>query len=73
MINRGDNICDKECAKCAQEHGLNNVPTCTLVHELETREGVEQIWVNPYSPYRITTEEKTVSDDGPATLLIIID
>ena len=52
---------------------LKRFSTVSLVEELATREGVQHIWVHPYSPYQVTVMEDTVTDEGPARLLIVID
>lgn len=48
------------------QYDLSNIPTCELVWELERREGVSTCVVDPY-------EDKTVSANGPAIILTIID
>lgn len=45
---------------------LKEVKTVDLVRELVLREGVEQIIVDPYEPYNLTTE-------GPCIILIVTD
>lgn len=45
---------------------LSGVKTCELVKEIESREGVEKVWAEPY-------QTKELSVEGPATILIIID
>lgn len=45
---------------------LTNIKTCELVKELESREGVKTEHAEPY-------EEKKVSVNGPAKILIVID
>lgn len=52
---------------------LKNVSTMELVKELEKREGVEKIAVNPYEPYLIIANGQTISDEGPVVILKIID
>lgn len=45
---------------------LSTVPTCELVEELKTREGVEATIAAPYA-------DITVTATGPAIILNIID
>lgn len=45
---------------------LKNIPTCELVEELKTREGVETTIAEPY-------EDITVTANGPAIILKVID
>lgn len=46
---------------------LERFKTCELVKELKKREGVEEIWIEPFEP-------KTISvNDGPAIVLIVTD
>lgn len=45
---------------------LKSIPTCGLVEELKTREGVETMMAEPY-------EDITVTVNGPAIILKIID
>ena len=46
---------------------LERFKTCELVEELKKREGVEEIWIEPFEP-------KTISfNDGPAIVLIVTD
>ena len=45
---------------------LKLIPTCELVEELKTREGVETMIAEPY-------EDITVTANGPAIILRIID
>lgn len=45
---------------------LKLIPTCELVKELKTREGVEIMIAEPY-------ENITVTANGPAIILKIID
>lgn len=54
-------------------HLLQPVPTVCLVRELEKREGVQPIQVNPYEPFKITGKDFVIPDTGPATILIITD
>lgn len=46
--------------------GLENVKTCELVAELTKREGVETHTAEPY-------QDMTVSVNGPAVVLVVID
>lgn len=45
---------------------MSQIYTCELVKELEKREGVERVIIDPY-------EEKTIKVEGPAIVLIVID
>ncbi|MCI9258597.1 MAG: BC1881 family protein [Acutalibacter sp.] len=45
---------------------LEKIPTCALVSELKTREGVELTIAEPYQDVHITV-------NGPAVVLTIID
>ncbi len=45
---------------------LKSVKTCDLVSELKTREGVEVTIAEPY-------QDKTVTVNGPAIILTVID
>lgn len=45
---------------------LNSISTCNLVEELKGREGTEYLTAEPY-------EEKAISIEGPAVILIIRD
>lgn len=48
-------------------NGLEKFKTCELVKELKKREGVEEIWIEPFEP-------KTISvNDGPALILVVTD
>ena len=48
------------------EAALHNVPTCELVAELRTREGVETTVVEPYA-------ETSIHASGPAIVLNVTD
>lgn len=45
---------------------IKDIPTCELVSELRSREGVETTVLSP-------TAEATVSASGPALVLVVID
>ena len=45
---------------------LSKVNTCDLVKELKSREGVSTITAEPY-------QEKKISIEGPAVILVVID
>lgn len=45
---------------------LKDYPTCQLVEELKTREGVETTIAEPY-------QDVTVKVNGPAIVLVVID
>ncbi len=53
--------------------GLNKIPTCELVKELENRIGVVEYTVEPYVDYSLKIGEKVYKDNGPASILVIID
>lgn len=48
------------------EQSLTSISTCCLVEELKSREGVKGLAAGPY-------EEKEISIEGPAVILIIRD
>jgi len=48
------------------DNDLTPYPTCELVKELKTREGVEFKIIEPY-------EESSVTQEGPAIILTVID
>lgn len=52
---------------------LSTVPTCKLVEELRTREGVWATSIEPYEDYSITVGEEVIKDSGPVVLLKIWD
>lgn len=59
-----------------KEKILKNIPTCDLVNELKTREGVMIHIVAPYELYSINQESLFVHDmesKGPAIILEVID
>lgn len=45
---------------------LSSIPTCALVEELKTREGVDTNIAEPY-------QNLDVSVNGPAIVLVIVD
>lgn len=45
---------------------LNRVSTCEIVSELSKRQGVEMIIAEPY-------QDKAVSVNGPAIILVVTD
>ncbi len=45
---------------------IHKVSTRELVRELETREGVQATWLEPY-------QKETLTIEGPAIILTIID
>lgn len=49
-----------------QQYDLAQIPTCELVKELERRDGV---FVDKVMPH----EDKTISINGPAIILTVID
>lgn len=52
--------------KGAQEKMLKSIPTKELVEELKKREGVKAEYAEPY-------QDKVISINGPAMILIVID
>jgi hypothetical protein len=62
---------------CTKRRGkqmeLKDIATCDLCSELEKREGVKAIWIDPYAPYTVKTETEEVVCDGPAWIYIVID
>ena len=55
---------------------LKKTPTCELVKELETREAVQLVWIEPYTPFGISKAEKQIDLDiaeGAAKILVIWD
>lgn len=50
----------------SENRKISSIPTCDLVRELETREGIEKIWVNPYEDFEVKV-------NGPAVILIVTD
>ena len=54
---------------------LKDIPTCQLVEELASREGVEEYCVAPYEPFSILVGGQSKASDtmGPARLLYVYD
>lgn|GEM_PF-3662257 len=61
---------------------LKNIPTCELVEELAHREGVGEIQICEYEPFKIVSGGDIKSlgdlfgfdvDSGPARILVVID
>lgn len=55
---------------------INEISTKELVEELEKREAVELVWINPYEPFQITANGKRVETqvkEGCCTILIVWD
>ena len=52
---------------------LKKFSTKELFNELQIREGVKTILIDPYQEYSITTLGKNINDSGAAAILIIID
>ena len=48
------------------EQNLTDVPTCDLVRELQTREGVEMTIAEPY-------QDVSVFVNGPAIVFVVVD
>lgn len=50
--------------------------TCELAEEIKTREGVQEIVVEPYQAVRVVVDGKSVPLDvtgGPCTILVVYD
>ena len=45
---------------------IHKISTCELVKELETREGVQTTWLEPY-------QNETFTVEGPAIIFTVID
>jgi transcriptional regulator with XRE-family HTH domain len=52
---------------------LSEVTTRDLIDELAQRNGVQARSISPHIFYRVTSETFTLVDDGPATILVIMD
>lgn len=55
---------------------LSQIPTCDLVKELETREAVQSVWIEPYTPFGIFKLGERVDleiAEGAAKILVIWD
>jgi hypothetical protein len=52
---------------------LSDVATCELCKELEKREGVTHVWINPYDKYIVDNNGWQITDLGPASIFIVID
>lgn len=52
---------------------LADVPTCELIMELEKRDGVQTMRVEPHEPYAVSRRNEGINEIGPAMVLIIID
>lgn len=55
---------------------LSQIPTCDLVKELETREAVQSVWIEPYTPFGIFKSGERVDleiAEGAAKILVIWD
>lgn len=50
----------------SEDHRPETASTSELVTELETREGIERIWVKPY-------RDAEIKVNGPAVVLIVTD
>jgi hypothetical protein len=64
---------------CGNPRSLSSVPTCDLVKELMTREGISQWLVRHDDQYAVRfvphtgTEHPGSLEPGPATILVVID
>ena len=52
---------------------LKDISISKLVKELQNRQGVNTITVDPYENYYITTEKLKAASSGPTVILEIID
>ena len=52
---------------------LSKLSTRELAEELEKREAVEKVIVEPYQNYKIIVGDIEISDNGPAVILQILD
>ena len=54
---------------------LKEIPTCQLVEELASREGVEEYTVDPHEPFaiQISGENQAPHSSGPARILYVYD
>lgn len=55
---------------------LKKTPTCDLAKELETREAVQSLWIEPYTPFGIFKSGERVDleiAEGAANILVIWD
>lgn len=57
-------------------------PTCVLVNDLAKREGVHEIWIDPYKAFRISVQNEETAEwedldmpwnNGAARILVVID
>ena len=64
----------EEALRKFQLQYLKDIPTCYLVDELCKREGVKEVWIEPYERYAIIPERSdSVHDTGAARILVVID
>jgi len=61
----------EEATKYLEEQA--DTPTCALVAELQKREGVQTLRVEPHVPYSVGTENEGVNSTGPAVVLVVSD
>ncbi len=55
---------------------LKKVATCELCKELERREAVQKIWIDPYKPFEIVNDgkrENTLIKEGACLTYIVWD
>ena len=55
---------------------LGKIPTCELVKELEKREAVQLIWIEPYAPFSINKFGEAIDleiAEGAAKILVVWD
>ena len=76
---QGFRLIGDPCKICpGDEGGCKDVPTCDLVAELATREGVTEFTVGVEDGYLVRVcperdESYGKSDIGPATILVVVD
>lgn len=56
-----------------QAPDLKKISTRELVNELTGREAVERFDIKPYEKYSLLTGGETLSETGPAVVLVITD
>ncbi len=52
---------------------LGQYTTAQLVEELKRREGVQEMYIEPHIGFDIEAPYQSMSESGPATILVVID
>ncbi len=52
---------------------LGQYTTAQLVEELKRREGVKEMYIEPHIGFDIEAPYQSMSESGPATILVVID